>query len=106
MANQKVPSKLYNELVKRYPEILAAHETLGMTIRNSGPLDDKALHLIQLAAAGAIQAEGAVHSHTRRALQAGATEEEIYHALLALISTIGFPRVTAAISWAGDIINK
>ncbi len=106
MEKQKVPSKLFNELVNRFPEILEAHQNLGATIRQSGPLDEKSLHLIQLAAAGAIQSEGAVHSHTRRALAAGATEDEIYHSLLSLISTIGFPRVTAAISWARDILNK
>ncbi len=106
MTDKKIPSRLYNELTNRYPEVLAAHENLGRTIRRAGPLDEKSLQLIQLAAAGATQSEGAVHSHTRRALQAGATEDEIYHALITLISTIGFPRVTAAISWARDILNK
>ncbi len=106
MEKQKVPSKLFNELVSRFPEILDAHQNLGATIRRSGPLDEKSLQLIQLAAAGAIQSEGAVHSHTRRALDAGATADEIYHTLLSLISTIGFPRVTASISWARDILNK
>ncbi len=102
----KVPSKLYNELVERYPEVLEAHQKLGTSIREAGPLDEKTLQLIQLAAAGATQSEGAVHSHTRRAIQAGATEDEIYHTLLVLMSTIGFPKVTAAISWARDILNK
>ncbi len=64
----------------------------------------KTLHLIQLAASASIRAEGAVHSHTRRALEAGATNDEIYNTLISITSTIGFPTVAAAISWAEDII--
>ncbi len=102
----KESSKLYNELVDCYPEVLEAHQKLGTSIREAGPLDRKTLQLIQLAAAGATQSEGAVLSHTRRAIQASATEDEIYHTLLVLMSTIGFPKVIAAISWARDILNK
>jgi alkylhydroperoxidase/carboxymuconolactone decarboxylase family protein YurZ len=51
-----------------------------------------------------MQSEGSVHSHTRRALKAGATKEEVLHALVLLISTIGFPRASAALNWAQDVI--
>jgi len=105
MAQSKVPSKHFNELVTRYPGVFEAHETLGTELKKAGPLDDKTLQLIQVAAAGAVGSEGAVHSHTRRALAAGASGDEIQHALLALISTVGFPRVMAALSWCRDIIE-
>lgn len=106
MTTKKVPSKHYNELKKSYPGLFDAHEQLGSQLRQSGPLDEKTLQLIQLAAAGATGAEGAVHSHTRRALTAGASAEEIYHALIILMSTIGFPKVMAALSWCRDIIEE
>ncbi len=106
MSAKKVPSKLFNDLVNRFPEVLEAHENLGTSVRKAGPLDEKTLQLIQLAAAGTAGSEGAVHSHTRRALKAGATEDEVYHTLISLISTIGFPKVTAAISWSRDILSK
>ena len=51
---------------------------------------------VQLAAA-AVRSEGAVHSHTRRALAVGAQTDEIYHTLILLTSTIGFPNVLAAL---------
>ena len=105
MKEKKVPSKHYNKLVKQYPAIFSAHDQLGTELKNGGPLDEKTLQLIQLAAAGTAGSEGAVHSHTRRALDAGASAEEIQHALLCLISTIGFPKVMAALSWAGDILD-
>lgn len=104
MSDQKIPSKHYRKLVKKFPEVLAAVENLGTTVRDAGPIDKKTSELIQLAVAAASQSTGSVHSHTRRALQAGASEQEIYHALLLLISTIGFPKVAAALSWVNEII--
>jgi len=75
-------------------------------VRHAGPLDEQMVQLIQLGAAAAIHSEGAVHSHTRRALEAGATPEQIRHTLIALTSTIGFPTVVAAISWAEDVMEE
>jgi AhpD family alkylhydroperoxidase len=85
---------------------MSAIESLGSAVREEGPIDEKTAELVQLAAAAALQSEGSVHSHTRRAFENGATRDEIYHALLLLVSTIGFPRVSAAISWAQDVISK
>ncbi|HEY0800177.1 MAG TPA: carboxymuconolactone decarboxylase family protein [Steroidobacteraceae bacterium] len=66
----------------------------------------KTVHLVQLSAAAAIRSEGAVHSHVRRALSAGATADDIRHALIATTSTIGFPNVLAALSWSDDVLEK
>jgi AhpD family alkylhydroperoxidase len=94
--------KHFNRLAKRYPEYLAAVEKLGETVKTAGPLDEKVSELIQLAAAAAVRSEGSVHSHARRARKAGATHDEVHHALLLLTSTIGFPAVSAALSWVDD----
>ena len=94
--------KQYNRLAKRYPEYAAAVEKLGETVKKAGPLEPKVAELIQLAAAATTRSEGAVHSHARRALKAGATLDEVQHALLLLTSTIGFPAVSAALSWIDD----
>jgi AhpD family alkylhydroperoxidase len=106
MAKEKVPIKHYQNLSKRFPEVISAVENLGSAVRAAGPLEGKTVELIQLAGAAAMQSEGSVHSHTRRALKAGATQEEINHTLVLLISTIGFPRASAALNWAQDIIAK
>lgn len=95
----------YKRLKKQHSAYFQAVETLGAVVRQAGPLDERSLQLIQLAAAAAVHSEGAVHSHTRRALEAGASPEQIHHALLALTSTIGFPTVVAALSWAGDVLE-
>jgi 4-carboxymuconolactone decarboxylase len=96
----------YQSISRRFKRYSSALNNLGKAAREAGPLDDKTSHLIQLAAAATIRSEGSVHSHTRRALAAGAKPEEIHHALILLTSTIGFPTVAAALSWADDIIKK
>ena len=94
----------YLNVKKRFKKLSRAVDNLGKVAKNMGPLDKKTSHLIQLAAAAAIRSEGAVHSHTRRSLEAGASPEEIYHAIILLTSTIGFPTVSAALSWADDVM--
>ena len=102
---QEIPSEKYRELKKRHPNVVSVLETLGQTLKREGPVDEKTAQLIQLAAAAAIHSEGAVHSHTRRALAAGAKPEEVRHALILLTSTIGFPTTVAAMSWADNILD-
>ncbi len=93
----------YRFMKEKYGRLMETLEQLGEVGRRAGPLDEKTSHLVQLAAAAAIRSEGAVHSHVRRARAAGASPEEIYHTLLLLTSTIGFPTVAAALSWAYDL---
>lgn len=105
MTEREIP-RHYNTLAEKFPGVMAAVENLGSTVKDAGPIDNKTAELIQLGVAAAAHSIGSVHSHTRRALQAGASREEIYHTLLLLISTIGFPRVSAALSWVGDIMEQ
>ena len=96
----------YMFIKENHGNFIKCLEQLGEVVRREGPLDDKTSHLVQLAAAAAIRSEGSVHSHVRRALEAGANPEEIYHILILLTSTIGFPTASAALSWAYDILKK
>lgn len=105
MTQPEIP-EFYLSIKDRFPAFFDALSALGKTARQAGPLDKKISHLIQLAAAAAIRSEGSVHSHTRRALQEGATPEEIYHAVILLATTIGFPNTAATLSWVDDIIAK
>lgn len=105
MAKSNAP-KIYLHLKRRHPRFFTAVDRLGQAVRKEGPLPEKTIQLVQLAAAAAVRSEGAVHSHVRRALEAGATPDEVRHALLALTSTIGFPNVIAAYSWAEDRLPK
>jgi 4-carboxymuconolactone decarboxylase len=96
---------MYVRLKELHPAYIAAVEALGNAAAHAGPLDAKTVQLVQLAAAAAERSEGGVHSHVRRAIDAGVQPEEVVHTLLALTSTIGFPNVTAALSWADDVLQ-
>ena len=98
-------SENYKWLLQKFNAVMEKHQDLGKAVREAGPIDEKNSQLIQLGAAAAIRAEGSVHSHVKRALKAGASPEEIYHAIILLTSTIGFPAVAAALSWAKDIVE-
>ena len=105
MSEEKFP-EWFVLLKKRHGRFMNAVEELGKVIRQEGPLDEKTAHLIQLAAAATMRSEGAVHSHVKRAMEAGAKAEEIHHAIMLLTSTIGFPNVAAALSWAEDVLGE
>ena len=98
--------KNYLMIQKRFSELMKAHEDAGKRAKEAGPIDAKTANLIQLAACVALRSEGGVHSHARRALQAGASRDEIYHSIALLINTVGFPTIAAAFSWVNDIVGK
>ena len=83
---------LYAEFREQCPEILERNEALGEYIhQQGGPLDDKMRWLVKLGISAASQHRTSVGTHIARAREAGASEEEILHALLLVIPTCGFP---------------
>ena len=50
--------------------------------------------------------EGAVHSHMRKAMEAGCAKAEIRQTVMLALPTIGFPASMAVLSWVEDIIEK
>ena len=83
-----------------------AYRDLGNAVSEAGPLDLKMRELVRLAIMVGARHEGAVHSHTRRALEAGCTPEEIRQAVLLAVTSIGFPNMMAAMSWVDDVLNQ
>jgi alkylhydroperoxidase/carboxymuconolactone decarboxylase family protein YurZ len=103
------PGKLPGRFVrfqKRFPEVFQAYDRLGQASAEAGPLDEKTRALVKLAIALGGQMEGAVHSHTRRAVEAGCGKEEIRHVALLSITTMGFPSMMKTLSWIEDIIGE
>ncbi|NDY42287.1 carboxymuconolactone decarboxylase family protein [Dissulfurirhabdus thermomarina] len=96
----------FQEYQKRFPEMFDAYREAARRARTAGPLDEKTTHLVQLAAAVGIRSEGAVHSHARRALDAGAAPDELFHVVNLMVSTVGFPAAAAAFSWIRDVLEN
>lgn len=101
----ELPSHYQSEK-RQEKEFIDAVEALGKALKQQGPLQAKWAHLLQLAASIAIHSEGGVHSHVRQAMDNGASRAEIRHAIILLTSTLGFPTVSAALSWAEDIMEN
>jgi AhpD family alkylhydroperoxidase len=99
-----IPSH-FLDFQKKHPALARAVEQLGTEASQAGPLDKKTIELIRLAIAIGAREEGAVHSHTRRAIEAGARPDEIRHAVLLSITSIGFPNTMAAMSWVDDVLK-
>ena len=78
---------------------------MSTSTAEAGPLSEKVAQLVRLAMAIGSGQEGAVHSHTRRALEAGATPDEIRHVGLVALTTLGFPRMMTGLSWIDDTLG-
>jgi alkylhydroperoxidase/carboxymuconolactone decarboxylase family protein YurZ len=60
--------------------------------------------LVNLGIAVGAVSPGAIKSHARKALDTGASREELYHALLLALTTVGFPAMIAAIGWVEEVL--
>ncbi len=95
----------YRELAERYPDVVAAYEALGQTAYATGPLPPETQRLVKLALAIGAGLEGAVHSHTRRALESGISADQVRHTVLLAVTTLGFPASMRAFTWVSDVIG-
>ena len=58
-------------IAREHPAVWRAYSALGKATSEAGPLNGATLRLVKLALAIGASREGAVHSHTRRALAEG-----------------------------------
>ncbi|MBI4324059.1 MAG: carboxymuconolactone decarboxylase family protein [Chloroflexi bacterium] len=100
----RLPAR-YVQFQKNYPQVFKAYDALGLATQEAGPLEGKFRALVKLAIAVGAQLEGAAHSHTRRALEAGCSADEICHVALLATTTLGFPGMMKTLSWVDDILN-
>lgn len=99
----KLP-KAFEAFRRRYRSVHKAYEALGEACAKAGPLDQKTRELVKLGMAIGGRLEGAVHAHARRALQAGATPEQIRHVVALAPPTVGFPSTVAAFTWVEELL--
>jgi len=98
--------RTYESFRKEYDKVWTAYDRLAKASHQAGPLNVKTRALLKLALSIGAKSEGAVHSHTRQALDAGASQQEIRHLVLLGITTVGFPASMAALSWVEDVLKK
>jgi AhpD family alkylhydroperoxidase len=98
--------KAYENFMRKHPDIWKAYDQLGGLLHDAGPVDKKHRELIKLAMAIGAGLEGGAHAHVRRALEEGVKPEEIYHVVLLAITTLGFPRAIAALTWVEEVLGN
>ena len=98
--------EIYQQFSENYQEIFKDYKQLGITIRESGPLDSKSQDLVKLGIAIGANSQGAVMSSTRKALESGSSPEEVMHAVLLSITTTGFPNMIAALRWVEAVLAE
>ncbi len=92
-------------LAEDHPPVWTAYQHLGAACAEAGPLDARTRRLVKLAVAIGQESEGAVHSHTRRALGEGLTKDEVLHVALLAIPSMGLAKAAAAMTWIADILD-
>jgi len=95
----------FEQFGKQHRAVMKAYEALGEAAAKAGPLDGKTRELVKLGMAIGGRLEGAVHSHTRRALEAGAAPDEIRQVVALAAPTLGFPTTVAVFTWVEDILG-
>ena len=98
--------KPYRQMHELHPEYMQAYEAFGKAAANAGPLDEKTISLIKLGISIGAGLEGAAHSHSRKALEAGCSADELRHVAMLSAPTIGFPTMMRARSWVEDVLTK
>ncbi len=100
-----MPKKLpphFTRFKTEHPEICSAFEELGRLVHEKGPLSERERRLVKLGIAIGVGTEGGVHSAVRHAKAGGCSGEDVDHAVRLAITTAGWPRAMAALSWAND----
>ncbi|MDX1620697.1 MAG: carboxymuconolactone decarboxylase family protein [Nitriliruptorales bacterium] len=98
--------EIYLEIRERYPAVADALDALGEAGDAAGPLSERERRLVTLGIAVGGLAKGAVRSNVRKALERGATPEELRHVAVLAITTRGFPAAVAAYDWIDEVLAE
>jgi 4-carboxymuconolactone decarboxylase len=98
--------EIYRDVRERYPHVVEALDSLGAACDDAGPLDARERRLVTLGIAIGAVSMGAVRSNTRKALEAGASPEEIRQVGILSITTRGFPAAVAGLGWIEDVLAE
>jgi len=90
----------FNAFIERFPELREAHCLIAKTADTAGPLDERSVALVKIGLCAGAGLESAFRSHVRRALELGLSWEEIEHAVVQAVNTLGLPRTVMAWQWA------
>ncbi|MFH0960637.1 MAG: carboxymuconolactone decarboxylase family protein [Pseudomonadota bacterium] len=98
--------EIFKQFLENHREIADKFKEVGDLCSKSGQLDLKTQQLIQLGIAIGAGSRGGVRSHVRRALEAGASKDDLSQATLLSATIIGFPAMIAAYDWVHEVVSR
>ena len=98
--------KAATNVAEQFPDLWKAYESLGAAAAKAGPLDARTQRLVKLAISIGGGSEGATHSHARRAVREGVPAAAMRQVALLAVTSIGFSRAVAGLSWIEDVLAK
>ena len=96
----------YKKLKTRQKAMMDAYEKLGEAAAEAGPLTERERALVKIGLSTGARLEGGLHSHVRKALEAGVEAAAIRHAVLLALPTLGLPTMMAALTWVEDVLEE
>ena len=100
----KLPSS-YRKMKTSQRAIMHAYEKLGEACAAAGPLTERERALVKIGLSTGARLEGGLHSHVRKALEAGLEPEAIRQAIYLALPTLGLPTMMAAATWVEDVLS-
>lgn len=97
--------EVYRSFRERFAEVVAKQDAVARAVDAAGPLDESTTRLVKIGIALGAQAEGALRSNVRKALDTGASREAIEQVILLGLTTRGFPATVAAWQWACQVFQ-
>jgi 4-carboxymuconolactone decarboxylase len=95
----------YQRLKTEQRSVVEAYERMGEACAVAGPLSERERSLVKIGISTGAQLEGGLHSHVRKALEAGVEPDAIRHAVLLALPTVGLPSMMAALTWIEDVLS-
>jgi 4-carboxymuconolactone decarboxylase len=97
--------EIFKTFMENYPDLAQAQQKVGHICSEAGPLGKKEQHLIQLGISIGMGSKGGIRSHARRAIEAGASKEEVIQTVLLSMTIVGFPAMIAAYGWVDELFR-
>ena len=95
----------FQQIRTNYRAVADCYERLAEVCHELGPLPARSRALVKLGMAIGSGHEGAVHAHTRMALEAGWAPAALRHVAILATTTLGFPSMVRAHAWVEDVLE-
>jgi alkylhydroperoxidase/carboxymuconolactone decarboxylase family protein YurZ len=96
----------YRKMKVSQKAIMEAYEKLGEACAQAGPLTERERALVKIGLSTGARLEGGLHSHVRKALEAGLEPDAIRQAVYLALPTLGLPTMMAAATWVEDVLEE